>query len=352
MALCLSGQLRVMVRSGLHHRLQRLLVQPLGADVFIHVDAADTRQWGVTKAAPLSDYEEVVRVMRPLVTSHASYVPPTSPLAQCVSSGAAAAPADHMRVCAARDCGSFSCGCYVPGCSMCAVGQYIPQHAHTKRCLEMIQRHEVRRGRRYEVVIKTRPDLNVTRQVRSYDEILAALAGGGSGGGVPAHAIVESQGLPPTLCAQGGGAPPGEPEPLASLPLTLDDKFGLMTREVAAVYMNATGAFSACQSRRLNAPSCGDGGLLQARGGDAAAANLVRARPGGGSLKAKLSSSRHGLKRALAGAHFAAHQPYWATPQCVLKRHLLTHLPDVRMVDCLREPGQRPLLRLVRPMAR
>ena len=62
------------------------------------------------------------------------------------------------------------------------------------------------------------------------------------------------------------------------------------------------------------------------------------------------SGGKHGLKRALAGAHLAASSsPYWATPQCVLKRHLLAQLPDVRMVDCLREVGQRPLLRLVRP---
>ena len=112
-----------------------------------------------------------------------------------------------------------------------------------------------------------------------------------------------------------------------------------MTREVAAVYMNATRAFGTCQSRKLNGPSCG-GGLGKLGGGG-----------GGLKAKAKLPGGKHGLlnsKRALLAA--SQHTPYWATPQCVLKRHLLSHLPDVRMVDCLREAGQRgPVMRLVRP---
>ena len=41
--------------------------------------------------------------------------------------------------------------------------------------------------------------------------------------------------------------------------------------------------------------------------------------------------------------------PYWATPQCILKRHLLARLPELRMGDCLRGPQEPALLRLVRP---
>ena len=43
------------------------------------------------------------------------------------------------------------------------------------------------------------------------------------------------------------------------------------------------------------------------------------------------------------------HQPYWATPQCVLKRHLLAGLgSELRMINCMAALNG-PLLRLVRP---
>ena len=43
------------------------------------------------------------------------------------------------------------------------------------------------------------------------------------------------------------------------------------------------------------------------------------------------------------------HGPYWATPQCVLKRHLIANVEGVRMVDCLRMGGGPAALRLLRP---
>ena len=41
--------------------------------------------------------------------------------------------------------------------------------------------------------------------------------------------------------------------------------------------------------------------------------------------------------------------PYWATPQCILKRHLLAADPNMGMVDCTRREGQPVLMRLIRP---
>ena len=46
-AVCLSGQLRTMRTRGLHVHLKKHLVDVLNADMFVHVDAADTRPWGV-----------------------------------------------------------------------------------------------------------------------------------------------------------------------------------------------------------------------------------------------------------------------------------------------------------------
>ena len=45
-AVCLSGQLRVMAKRRLHHALKVNMVDVLSADVFMHVDAQDTREWG------------------------------------------------------------------------------------------------------------------------------------------------------------------------------------------------------------------------------------------------------------------------------------------------------------------
>ena len=74
------------------------------------------------------------------------------------------------------------------------------------------------------------------------------------------------------------------------------------------------------------------------------------------SAAAKMGAAKLGAasKHKLGGARLGAaweweRAPYWATPQCVLKRHLLEKMPQVRMLDCTRAPGQLPLLRLLRP---
>ena len=338
-----------MVKYGLHLSLRTRLVRPLNADVFVHVDSEDTRQWGRTKAASSEEYAEAVRVLRPLSAKLVSYSPPPSPLASCPKTSG---------VCAARDCGTFGCGCYLPSCTHCAVGQYVPQHEHTRHCLEMIEEVEARRGRRYELVVKIRPDLNVTRPVRGLNELAAELLGSSSGAGRAPHSP------PPVLCAQGGGAPVGDAEPLASLPLTLDDKFALMTRDVASVYMNATHAFGTCQSRRANTLTCGGdrgggGGmagkgelLLGKRRSMQALHTLHSNARGGGIARGGASLRSKGSRLTKGDAGGGGHSPYWATPQCVLKRHLISSLPEMRMVDCLRKPGERPLLRLIRPEMR
>ena len=167
---------------------------------------------------------------------------------------------------------------------------------------------------------------------------------------------------PPTLCTNAGMAS-GTPTPFAQLPLTMDDKFALMPRRVAAVYMNATASFEACQSREANDVQCGGGGKLATK---ASAKLAIRQRAlalkddGRATTKAytKLALRQRALSlkgeggarsRPGDGVHSVGHTPYWATPQCVLKRHLLAALPDLHLVDCLRQPGERPFLRLVRP---
>ena len=87
----------------------------------------------------------------------------------------------------------------------------------------------------------------------------------------------------------------------------------------------------------LHSSTRGGGGIT--RGGGAAHGN-------GAALRAK------GLRPTKGDAGGGGHSPYWATPQCVLKRHLIFSLPEIRMVDCLRKPGERPLLRLIRPEMR
>ena len=145
-AVCLSGQLRVMVPRGLHRVLKKQLVDVLHADMFVHVDTADTRAWGSTRDVPRAEYEEVVRVLQPKAGQLISYKSPQADPTRCDASVRGSGGA---RVCVAHDCGSFTCGCYVPGCTHCDVSPYIPQHAHTKGCLEMIVEEERRRGRQY-----------------------------------------------------------------------------------------------------------------------------------------------------------------------------------------------------------
>ena len=168
----------------------------------------------------------------------------------------------------------------------------------------------------------------------------------------------------------------GEAEPLA-LSMTLDDKFALLPRALASVYMNATRIFDSCQARERNAPDCGGGRaggadrMLAAgkvgRAGKAGAGGKVakhqrklhmlngrRLSDGGGGRGVPRSKTISKAKMIAAKSHSGSGRPpppYWATPQCVLKRHLLATVADVHMVDCLRREGEPALLRLIRTVS-
>lgn len=129
-ALCLCGQLRVIVRMRLHHLLQSHVVNQLHADVFLHVDAKDTRQWGDTHDVTSDDYDEVRRVLRPKLAHLESYLPAGGG-GSCDAelrgaNGTSRRRADGNRLCYASDCGSFRCGCYLPGCTHCDVTRCVP----------------------------------------------------------------------------------------------------------------------------------------------------------------------------------------------------------------------------------
>lgn len=331
-AVCLSGQLRTMRTRGLHVHLKKHMVDVLNADVFVHVDAADTRPWGVKAEANSNDFNEVVRVLNAKGAKLESYQPQPVPPSACAGPG-------ERRVCKAFDCGTFTCGCYVAGCTHCVTTQYIPQHLHTSECLELVAAHEAARGSAYDFVVKIRPDLNVTRPVPSFDEI---------------ERLVSPREGPPALCAQGGGP-------------TLDDKFALMPRRVAAVYMNATKVYEVCQSREVNEPDCsggkgGKGGKgAMFKGGREVRSLAMKSRAMSKDARRRMKAMYkvgkgrpsaegdlpHGRGRRLQVWTSPA---YWATPQCVLKRHLIAHLPELRIFDCLRGEGSRGVvLRLVRP---
>ena len=348
-----------MVRKRLHHYLKRNLIDVLRADTFVHVDTADTRAWGNTHVASSDEYEEVLKVLQPVAAKSISYTSPKVDSNVCAASISSTGGAES-KVCHAHDCGTFGCGCYLPSCTHCVTTTYTPQHLHTSECLQMINANELKRNKKYDLIIKIRPDMNVTKPMPSSQQFANIL-------------LPNQQPFPPYLCTQ--AAPRGEPERLTDLPLTMDDKFAMMPRAVASVYMNATSAFAACQSRATNLIDCGDKGM----GGKGAA---VKAMKGGlgmkggkgmskggmykvGGLKARLPPDvmlqRSKEKARLKGRRLLEevieegrrlqmrHQPYWATPQCVLKRHLLAGLgPELRMINCMAALNG-PLLRLVRP---
>ena len=140
----------------------------------------------------------------------------------------------------------------------------------------------------------------------------------------------------------------------------LDDKFGLMARRVAEVYFNSTAAFYSCALQRINGPSClplmttsipAPSFKPSFKVAALAAKGLARARAlagkeklmGGGLGKAAALPPRQG-RRSLQQA--PGHSPYWATPQCVLTRHMLARLPDLEVVACTAESMP---IRLARP---
>jgi hypothetical protein len=134
-AVCVSGQMRALVAAQLHVRLRDHVLDPLPADAFLSLDLDDTRAWGKQLKPSRADYDEALRVLRPVAHELISLVPPDG-------GRSCGAPAAGERVCQAHDCGTFNCGCYINGCTHCEVAAYIPMHDHNSRCLTMIARHE------------------------------------------------------------------------------------------------------------------------------------------------------------------------------------------------------------------
>ena len=113
-AVCITGQARTLVAQQLHVSMRANLLDPLGADAFMHVAVHDTRAWGVQRASNSKELAEAARVLRPVSMQAESLLPPTAST-RC----AAQAAGGGGRSCLAHDCGTFSCGCYVPSCTHC-----------------------------------------------------------------------------------------------------------------------------------------------------------------------------------------------------------------------------------------
>ena len=353
-AVCITGQIRVLVAQGLHVSTRANVLDPLGADAFLHVALDDTRAWGIKKHSSSDELGEAVRVLRPVAKQVASLHPPVAST-RCAAQLASASAGSHA--CRAHDCGTFSCGCYLPECSHCDVSTYLPQHTHNERCLQLIAQHEARRGSEYEWVMKWRPDLQAQRPLPPLRELTAPLLTG-----------------PPTICLMSGDTQPAPPD------RPVDDKFALMSRRLARLYLNATAAFDGCYARKTTEPYCAvDGSPLSkfarphvAKGGKLALAGHTRMRrglamltkPGGvghggraGFVKGHAAGGgvgagvpppkvrRSGVGGGGGGGGGLGFSPYWATPQCVLTYHLKTQLHDLHTVKCITPPR----VRLVRP---
>ena len=57
LAVCITGQLRVLVAQGLHVSTRANVLEPLGADAFLHVALDDTRAWGVRRHSSSKELE-------------------------------------------------------------------------------------------------------------------------------------------------------------------------------------------------------------------------------------------------------------------------------------------------------
>tara|TARA_B100000524_G_scaffold92101_1_gene43336 strand:- start:2852 stop:3571 length:720 start_codon:yes stop_codon:yes gene_type:complete len=174
-AVCVTGQLRTLVVGGLHERIRKFALDALPADVFLHVDASDTREWGRHRNNSAREYEAALQVLRPVAARMEHFAPSAG--SRCAGrlarSGGNSDGTATTHVCHAHDCGSFNCGCYLPECTHCEVSRYIPMHEHNRRCLALIAGHEARRGRRYEFVIKLRPDLELRHPIPHLSRLAA-----------------------------------------------------------------------------------------------------------------------------------------------------------------------------------
>jgi len=123
-----------------------------------------------------------------------------------------------------------------------------------------------------------------------------------------------------------------------------------MGRHVAHVYFNASAAFTSCATQAANGPLCLP---LPPRPADGSAGLPKGAPPSGKGVVGTFG--RRGRKRLLlqgppgrpqVPSAYPLHSPYWATPQCVLTRHMLAALPNLEVVPCA---AQSMPIRLERP---
>ena len=130
-AVCLTGQLRTLVSHGLHFALQDNLLRPLRADLFMHVDTADTRTWGRQHSTSSDELAAALRVLQPIEYVVQTLLPAHPHSNSCTQTGPASVPVSK---CIAHDCGGFKCGCYLPHCTHCDMSTYVPMHEHNRRC--------------------------------------------------------------------------------------------------------------------------------------------------------------------------------------------------------------------------
>jgi hypothetical protein len=136
-AVCVFGQLRTMRSRGLHVYLKKHLVDVLHADLFMHVDVADTyidthvnkqnaeKDSHVKSKTSSLDVEEIMRVLKPRSVKLATYEAPPVPPSKCATSGSGSGAKGGRRVCTSFECGGYTCGCYVDGCTDCVMARSI-----------------------------------------------------------------------------------------------------------------------------------------------------------------------------------------------------------------------------------
>lgn len=96
--------------------------------------------------------------------------------------------------------------------------RYVPQHAHNAACLQLALDYEQQQRFQYDYFVKARPDLSFSKPLPTISVLNRRLRTTGSS----------------SICLSGqsdGQLAGGKP---------VDDKFALMPRDVALVYLNAT----------------------------------------------------------------------------------------------------------------
>ena len=259
----------------------------------------------------------------------------------------------------------------VPQKAWCAIGAPPPATCHTaprRQCLGLVSEHERAVAKRYRYLLKLRPDLRIDAPF-------------------PPISTLESRvpTAPPTLCTSfSGRGASGASIRFTRAGGTLGDKWALMRRDVADVYMNATRAFDGqarlctprttfCGTREKAATQrCRCAGsprrtprrLRRPLGADTVQVlmppPLTRVLPHHAQCISRRAVDEacgvtkkggKALKPALKGRRLAharrRHSPYWATPQCVLGRHMVAAFDDLHVVGCV-----DARMTIVRPDAR